>query len=222
MTTVCISGDAAKGTLTGGRRTTAPLWPWIVVTAWLASAALGFWFFQLRDTRSFESDSVTLFDAKARAASAEAWFRSNLSADAGNVAATVVHIYRAGCACNRFTEPHLAKIAARYRQEGVRFVVATREQSTAYESAMHPVSPIDGLPQYAITDNPDLDWLATAPAALVYDSAGKLVYFGPYSDAAWCGASGGLVERILDRLLAGQTPRLQPFYGSGCFCPTRT
>jgi Domain of unknown function (DUF6436) len=201
MTTDCIPA----------RRTTTPLWPWIIVVAWLASAALGFWFFQLRDTRSFESDSLTLFDAKARAASAEAWFRSHLQTDAAHVAATVVHIYRAGCGCNRFTEPHLAKIVARYRQAGVRFVVASREQATAY----------DGLPQYSIADRPDLDWLATAPAALIYNSAGKLVYFGPYSDAAWCGTSGGLVERILDRLLAGQTPRLQPFYGSGCFCPTR-
>jgi hypothetical protein len=198
-----------------------PVWPWILVTVWLASAALGFWFFQLRDTRPFESDSVTLFDTQARAASAEAWFQSHLAAGAGHMTATVVHVYKPGCACNRFTEPHLAKIVARYAQAGVRFVVATREQSAANEISTQTVSAVGGLAQYAITDSPDLDWLAIAPAALVFTSAGKLVYFGPYSDAAWCGTSGGLIERILDRLLAGQTPRLQPFYGTGCFCPTR-
>jgi hypothetical protein len=187
------------------------------VAAWLASAALGFWFFQLRDQRPFESEGLTLFDAKTRAASAEAWYQAHFtgSADTRHVSATVVHIFRTGCACNRFTEPHLAKIVARYLQEGVRFVVATREQTTAH--AFY----VGGLSQYTIPDQRDLDWLDSAPAALVYDAAGKLVYFGPYSSAAWCGASGGLIERVLDRLLAGQTPRLQPFYGSGCFCPTR-
>lgn len=191
---------------------------WLVVGVWLASAAIGFWFFQLRDQHPFENEAAAVFDASGRAASAEAWYRStSLAGAAGtsHVAATVVHVYRTGCACNRFTEPHLEKIIARYRQEGVRFVVASREQSTAHEAS------IGGLPQITIPVQRDLDWLDSTPAALVYDAAGKLVYFGPYSSAAWCGTSGGLVERILDRLLAGQAPRLQPFYGSGCFCPTR-
>ena len=192
---------------------------WLIVGLWMASAAVGFWFFQLRHQHPFENEAMTVFDASARAASAESWYRSTLlagAADTAHVTATVVHVYRAGCACNRFTEPHLAKIIARYRQEGVRFVVASREQSTAHGAS------IGGLPQLTIPDLRELDWLDSTPAALVYDSAGKLVYFGPYSSAAWCGTSGGLVERMLDRLLAGQAPRLQPFYGSGCFCPSRT
>jgi hypothetical protein len=192
--------------------------PWIIVALWLASAALGFWFFQLRDQQPFEKETEAVFDASARAASAEAWYRSNVltaPADTSHAAGTVVHVYRAGCACNRFTEPHLAKIIARYRQEGVRFVLASREQSTAH------VASIGSLPQFTIPDQRELDWLGSTPAALVYDAAGKLVYFGPYSSAAWCGSSGGLVERILDRVLAGQTPRLQPFYVSGCFCHAR-
>jgi len=192
---------------------------WLIVGLWMASAAVGFWFFQLRHQHPFENEAMTVFDASARAASAESWYRSTLlagAADTAHVTATVVHVYRAGCACNRFTEPHLAKIIARYRQEGVRFVVASREQSTAHGAS------IGGLPQLTIPDLRELDWLDSTPAALVYDSAGKLVYFGPYSSAAWCGTSGGLIERMLDRLLAGQAPRLQPFYGSGCFCPSRT
>ncbi len=36
----------------------------------------------------------------------------------------------------------------------------------------------------------------------MFDAAGKLVYFGPYSDSARCGVAGGLVERVLDRMLA--------------------
>jgi len=210
MTSACLPDESpAKRSLL----------PWIIVGLWLASAALGFWFSQLRDQRPFESDAVTVFDAGARAASAEDWYRSNFPAGTAaspHVAATVVHIYAAGCACNRFTDPHLARIVARYRQEGVRFAVASREQLTAH------VDSVGRLPQYTIPERRDLEWLDSVPAALVYDARGRLVYFGPYSSAAWCGTSGGLVERVLDRLLAGQTPRLQPFYVSGCFCPTRS
>lgn len=203
MTTVCLERRAS-------------FWPWAVMGLWLASTALGFWFFQLRDQRPFESEAR--FDASARAASAEQFYRSSGIAAAGapHAVATVVHVYKAGCACNRFTAPHLAKIMARYRQEGVRFVAATREQSTA------DMRDFPGLSEFAIPNRADLEWLDSTPAALIYDSAGTLVYFGPYSSAAWCGASGGLVERILDRLLAGQAPRLQPFYSNGCFCPGRT
>jgi Domain of unknown function (DUF6436) len=192
------------------------LWPWMVVGLWLSSAALGFWFFQLREQRPFESETVSVFDAGERAASAEEWYRSSvLPGASASPVATVVHVYRSGCGCNRFTDPHLAKIMARYRQEGVRFVAASREQSTAH------VQHIGDLPQFTIPDRRNLDWLDSTPAALIYDTKGRLVYFGPYSSAAWCGASGGLVERILDRVLAGQTPRLQPFYSTGCFCPGR-
>jgi hypothetical protein len=221
METTSAHHGASKGTLPRTPGTSvwrwASVWRWIIVVVWLLSSATGLWIFQTRDRRTFEN-SVTLFDASARTAAAEAWYHTNLvgtAADTGHVAATVVHFYRQGCSCNRFTEPHLAKLIARYRQEGVRFVLATREQSTT-----HGLS-IGDLPQYTIPAQHDLDWLDAAPAALVYDPAGKLVYFGPYSDAAWCGASGGLVERVLDGLLAGQIPHLRPFYGSGCFCSTR-
>ncbi len=201
--------------MTAGR---VSFWPWMVVGLWLAGSALALWFFQLREQRPFEIEAPSVFDARARGESAEAWYRSVLLSGPQAVppVATVVHVYRPGCTCNRFTEPHLARIVARYERQGVRFVLATRE---------HPqVQPqhAGALAQITIPDERKLDWLDSTPAALIYDSAGKLVYFGPYSSAAWCGASGGLVERVLDRLLAGQAPRLQPFYSSGCFCPGRT
>jgi hypothetical protein len=194
-----------------------PIVRWLVVVLWLASAVWGFWFFQLRTQRPFEN-VAQVFDANARASSAEGWYRATLRPEAGSqsqFAATVVHFYQPGCSCNRFTGPHLLKIVARYHQEGVRFLVASREHSTAkWASAA-------GLRQLDISGEHSLGWLDSTPAALVYDRAGKLVYFGPYSSAAWCGAAGGLVERVLDRLLAGQTLRLQPFYGSGCFCSSQ-
>jgi hypothetical protein len=169
---------------------------WAVVSVWLAGTAYAFWSFELKHQRSFESVHTVLFDSGSRARSAEAWFRAavapQLGSESGHVA-TVVHIYSANCPCNRFTQPHFARIVAGYQHRGVSFVTMAR-------------------------GSVDLAWVEATPAALVFDAAGSLVYFGPFSDSARCGESGGLVERVLDRVLGGQTLRPQPFYGGGCFC----
>jgi hypothetical protein len=176
-----------------------------VVSLWLAGTAYAFWSFEFKHQRAFESGRTVLFDSGARAHSAEEWYRSAIG---GQAAATVVHVYAANCPCNRFTHPHLAKIIAGYQQRGVRFVAATRSGG----------APLDGLQQVALPSGGELAWIEATPAALVFDADGRLIYFGPYSDSARCGDSGGLVERVLDRMLAGHAPHPQPFYGGGCFC----
>jgi hypothetical protein len=195
---------------------------WAVASVWLAGTAYAFWSFEFKHQRSFESAHTVLFDSGSRARSAEAWFHTvvapRLGSGSGHVA-TVVHIYSADCPCNRFTHPHLARIVAGYQHRGVSFVTAVRGSATPV--AGDPVSaaagPV-GLQQVALGTGGDFAWIEATPAALVFDAAGQLVYFGPYSDGARCGESGGLVERVLDRVLGGQAPRPQPFYGGGCFC----
>lgn len=61
-----------------------------------------------------------------------------------------------------------------------------------------------------------------APAALVFNGAGRLVYFGPYSEEADCGTSGGFVERALDALVAGRAAPVARPLGIGCLCITPT
>ena len=191
---------------------------WVVVSVWLASAGYALWSFELGQQRSFESPRTVLFDSGNRARSAEAWFRVSiapLTNGGAPAAATVVHVYTAGCICNRFTHPHLARIVTRYRSAGVYFFAAMR----AGVNGGVPVDTVpQALPRIALPTGDELSWIDATPAALVYDAQGRLVYFGPYSDSARCGESGGLVERVLDRVLLGHTPRLQPFYGGGCFC----
>jgi len=196
---------------------------WAVVSVWLAGTAYAFWSFELQQQRSFESAHTVLFDSGSRARSAEAWFRAvvapELGPESGHVA-TVVHVYSANCPCNRFTHPHLARIVAGYAHRGVSFVTAVRGSVSAaggdggLAAAVGPA----GLQQVELGARGDLAWIEATPAALVFDAAGRLVCFGPYSDSARCGDSGGLVERVLERVLGGQTQQLQPFYGGGCFC----
>ena len=191
---------------------------WVVVSVWLACTGYAFWSFELGQQRSFESPRTVLFDPGSRARSAEAWFRVSIAplANGGAPAvATVVHVYTAGCACNRFTHAHLARIVTRYRSAGVNFFAAMRP--AAADGVVTDAVP-QGLLRIALPPGNELSWIDATPAALVYDAEGKLVYFGPYSDSARCGESGGLVERVLDRVLLGHTLRPQPFYGGGCFC----
>jgi len=189
---------------------------WAVVVVWLAGTAYAFWSFELKQQRSFESARTVLFDSGVRARTAEDWFRAAVAPRLDrreSAVATVVHVYAADCPCNRYTHPHLARIVAKYQARGVSFVAALRD------AGVPAVTPVPrGLQQVVLPSGGELAWIEATPAALVFDANGRLVYFGPYSDSARCGDSGGLVERVLDRMLGGQTPHPQPFYGGGCFC----
>jgi Domain of unknown function (DUF6436) len=212
-------------------RTRRKALPWIALTAWLVATAYALWAFELSHQRPFETKRAALFDASARARAAETWYRASVAPLASSspaasaarrlrasspVSATLVHIYSAGCPCNRFTDEHLQRLLARYRLK-VRFVAAERPPVQT-----EPESLSRHLPRVTLPAGAEFGWIDAVPAALVYDATGKLVYFGPYSDSARCGepGSGELVERVLDQLLSGHAPRPQPFYGAGCFCET--
>jgi hypothetical protein len=204
-----------------GRNRKRSAYAWAVVWVWLGGTAYAFWSFEFKQQRSFETARTVLFDSGARARSAEAWFRAVVAPRLdreGAPVATVVHVYSANCPCNRFTHPHLARIVAGYQHRGVNFVTAVRAASVAAVNLPASVAGPAGLQQVELPAGGDLAWIEATPAALVFDADGRLVYFGPYSDSARCGESGGLVERVLDRVLVGQTPQPQPFYGGGCFC----
>jgi hypothetical protein len=165
-----------------------PFMAWLTVAAWLGFTAFAFWFFQVRPEHAAAGAVTRLFDGEEHAREAEAWFRTLATT---SPIATVVHVTRSGCDCNRYTDRHLAQIVAKYQSRGVSFV---RQPGMAPE------------------------WIASTPAALVFDRDGRLVYFGPYSDTAWCGAGSGQVERTLDAMLKGNAPRPQRAYVRGCFC----
>jgi hypothetical protein len=58
----------------------------------------------------------------------------------------------------------------------------------------------------------------SSPAALIFDAHGRLIYYGPYSDSAWCGSTETLVEPVLDRALVGLATEKRPRASRGCFC----
>ena len=182
-----------------GRISKRSAYAWAVVSIWLTGTAYAFWSFEFKQQRSFESARTVLFDSAARARSAEVWFREAVAPQLGGTAArvaTVVHVYSADCPCNRFTQPHLARIISGYQHRGVSFVAAVHGPATAVASSLAPSAGLTGIQLVELHGGSDLAWIESTPAALVFDATGRLVYFGPYSDSARCGESGGLVDQV--------------------------
>jgi Domain of unknown function (DUF6436) len=174
--------------------------PWLVVGAWMSGVLVAFWFFELRSQGSFQNATLGLAASDVRVHGIESWFKLNIRTSGGvapRAQATIVHVYQSGCACNRDIEPRVAEIEERYRARGVSLVRVERSARIAAGG---------------------LDWVNATPAALVFNGAGKLVYFGPYRDAGWCGDSGDLVERALDQSLRGTPQRVRKISARGCFC----
>ena len=169
---------------------------WLALPVWLFAMGAGLGHFMYKDQRRFETARLTLFDVQERTRSAEGWFRQQFAPSNAAATATVITVTRANCSCNRFTARHVERMRGLFAAKGVRFISSPPPQA--------------------------LPWIRTAPAALVFDAHGALVYFGPFSSSAWCGTSEGLVEPVLDRLLRGKSLRPQPMYVSGCFCDAGT
>jgi hypothetical protein len=176
---------------------------WSVLGLWLLGTAGAFWYFELRDWRAFSSDSAHLFDLK-RTGEMENWFSAEVDVPAsGHPQLTFIHLYSPGCRCNGYTESHLRRLLDRYQSRGVRFLAATTPSfNGGLSDVPHPL----GLSAVASSRLLAAAGIATAPAALIFDATGRLLYYGPYSDAAWCGSGGGLVEPVIDRALAGRPP----------------
>ena len=164
---------------------------WLVLVAWIVVTAFAFWVFELRDPGSSTGRRATLLTSEPDVREAEQWFRTLPAAPLAPVRATVVHLYRPDCECNSDVQPHLDRIATDYRERGVTLLRASH-----------------GLPRSIIA----------TPAAMVFDSSGRLIYVGPYNDSAWCGVSSGFIERVLDATLAGRAPEPQRIVTRGCYC----
>jgi Domain of unknown function (DUF6436) len=187
---------------------------WALLIVWLGSSAASFWFMELRDWRSFGRADTVFGDIDT--ARVEDWYRSNIDtmpAAAAHPRLTLIHLYNPDCRCNRFVDPHLKRLVEHYQSLGVEFIAAP-----ARAVAANAVTPVN-LPAISAT----YSTLASAgvnssPAALIFDANGRLIYYGPYSDSAWCGSTGNLVEPVLERALSGLASARHPRASRGCFC----
>jgi hypothetical protein len=165
---------------------------WFLVTFWLLGTAGAFWFFELRGEPL--QGTIAQSFALAAAAPVEAWYREFVGPNAAPGARfTLVRLHAPQCACDRDNSSATQKIEAEFQPRGVRFMDVADER----------------LRTLGVT---------AAPAALVFDAAGRLVYYGPYGSSSWCGGSGELIESTLERVFQGGVRFTTSPVARGCFC----
>jgi hypothetical protein len=134
----------------------------------------------------------------------------------------VVHFWNPDCGCNKFNNPHVREIVEQYSKQGIRFLTVVKTQPgqnqqaslTQAETLFNIPAVLEGSLQMDSSSAP-----SATPAAAVINKQGQLAYFGPYSDGAFCGATGGsFVEKTLDRVLEGTITESSKTLAFGCFC----
>jgi len=107
--------------------------------------------------------------------------------------ARVVHFVDPDCPCSRFSQPHIAKVEKQWGSDDIQF------------SSVN----------VAVADHGYVGLIPATPAVAVWDDAGDLAYFGPYTSGAICGEGEDLLGRFFNNRLAGQWINQEAV---GCFC----
>jgi hypothetical protein len=76
---------------------------------------------------------------------------------------------------------------------------------------LNRLKPIDVLP--------GSEQIPASPAVAIWDRAGKLAYFGPYSEGLTCNSSNSFIEPILQALNEGRKVSATHTLAVGCYCP---
>lgn len=205
----------------------------ILISTWLLSTIIAFWWFQFRNIQAFDIDAQknqTVFFESGELGNrleklvAKERLRGNKTA-----AISVVHFWNPECSCNRFNEVHVKKIISDYANKNVEFTVVVsgsnekeRNQRKALAQKIFKHAAVKEI----FSDWPMHKGPPSSPAVGVINQQGELVYFGPYSLGARCAPDKGkFVETVLDGLYASKESADKKQLNTlavGCFCPWRS
>lgn len=111
-------------------------------------------------------------------------------------AARVVHFTQQHCRCNWIAQPHIDSV-----------------QRLAGENGYQNV-------EVVIDSNQNIaEYVPSTPAVAVYNAAGQLSYFGPYSSGYRCSPGKGLVERFIENSVSDKYGATVISQVMGCYCP---
>jgi hypothetical protein len=170
---------------------------WLVIALWLLGTAGAFWFFEV-GSEPFRGTTAQSFALPNRGP-VEAWYREHVaSSSVPATRLTVVRLHAPHCGCDRDSASTARNVETDFQRRGVRFLDMA-----------------DGRLRAA--------GATAAPAALVFDAAGRLIYYGPSANSSWgssnwCGSGSGLIESVLERALQGGMHFATTPVTRGCFC----
>lgn len=205
----------------------------LLIAGWLLSTIFAFWWFQFRSIQAFDSDAqknqTVFFESGELGERLEKLINKEMIKSKQTAPISVVHFWNPDCSCNRFNEVHVNKIIADYADKNVSFTIVVsgdsadvREQRKALAKKIFNHHAVKNIR----SDWPMEQGPPSSPAVGVINSAGELVYFGPYSLGARCAPDKGkFVETVLDGLYASNKSANKKQLNTlavGCFCPWRS
>ena len=204
-----------------------------LVSIWLISTIVAFWWFQFRNIQVFDLDAqknqTVFFESGELGERLENLVNKASSKDKKTGAISVVHFWNPDCPCNRFNESHVKKIITDYAEKNVQFTIVVSGQSAKVRNQRYEqAKEIFSHPSVKEIRN---DWPMqkgppSSPAVGVLNSDGELIYFGPYSLGARCAPDKAkFVETVLDGLYKNKARANKKQLNTlavGCFCPWRS
>lgn len=209
-----------------------PRWIILMLILWCSSMVYAFWYFLLMDTRLFygpEQVRLVEFEKSTLSKQLQGYLFSNGYLDPSrpqSYQGYIFHFFNGQCSCDKANQAHVQKLIKKYTRLGFMFLLVPQVQAQTGLSKEQLLEPwqqaIKAQPQRVVMlAQNDLSQLPipASPSAAVLNGQGKLSYFGPYALGGVCKADeNGLIETVLNSMVAGMEPD-HPFVGGfGCFC----
>lgn len=161
-----------------------------VTGVWLVGVLYGFWSAELQYLGKF-SDRLVEFNGRENLA-------LTLAPTQGS--ALVVHFIDSSCPCTDYTQKHISDLQKKY---------APTTEFVAWNSSQLSEEQRSVLSKFKVP---------ASPAVAIWNKAGKLTYFGPYSSGAFCGQGTDFVSISINNIQNGNAQIWVNNDVAGCFC----
>lgn len=172
----------------------------LAILLWLGAMLTGLWWYKTRFIRPFSETTAVFSGQQLRLP----------NSIAGSGAIRFVHFWDPACPCNVGNQQHLAEMLERYADEVEFYHLQKPGSSGQLPKVLSTMRHLSGLP--------GAEQLPASPAVAIWDRAGQLAYFGPYSEGAVCNSSNSFIEPVLDALINNRPVNAANTLAVGCFC----
>ena len=172
----------------------------LALLLWLGAMLTGLWWYKTRFIRPF-SETTAIFSGQ------QLRLPNSI---AGSGAIRFVHFWDPACPCNVGNQQHLVEMLERYADDVEFYHLQKPGSSGQLPKILSAMRHLGGLP--------GAEHLPASPAVAIWDRAGQLAYFGPYSEGAVCNSSNSFIEPVLDALINNRPVNAANTLAVGCFC----
>lgn len=184
----------------------------VVVLTWALFTALAIW-------RFIDRYQIPVAPSSATGSASFQQLESDFKLKDSGQRAWLINFWNPDCQCSEFAEPHVQHLADKYGPRGFGVItVIVAEHDTQEQSALARARD-RRLPGTWIVDRGVLCkryGIKAAPAAMIFDRSGKIIYRGAYNISRFCSSNDtAYAEKALAATASGKESRVPnlPYYG---------